>query len=106
MVPNSSAYNRIINAEIGDKMKLLFCPICGDVQAMTYITTRFCRCGKSWGKYTDYRVVTIGGSAIPLGIVNDELLRAVQQRPDTGLGEEFTAFVIPHECETVKQQRT
>jgi hypothetical protein len=43
----------------------------------------------------------IGGKAIPLGIANSSLAKAVRNRPETGQGFEFTAFVIPRECPTI-----
>jgi hypothetical protein len=60
-------------------MKLLFCNKCHDVFRLDR-DARKCHCGAVGGKY-----------------VND--LNAEYY----GMGERFTAFVIPRECDTIKK---
>ncbi len=60
-----------------------------------------CKCGKAKGKYVDYQFAEYSGmSAVPLGISNPSLFNAVLNQPPNGMGELFTAFVIPNFCET------
>ena len=84
-------------------MKLILCPACQDVVKAGLRETRFCQCGKSWGKYRDPLNAEYGGEAIPLGLLNNELRLAVLGQPQAGLGAQFTAFVIPKECPTYKK---
>jgi hypothetical protein len=83
-------------------MKLIFCPHCQDVVKLA-LTTRTCECGMAGGRYLDDALhAEVWGSAIPLGFANSSLASALLVRPDRGMGREFTAFVIPYECPTVK----
>lgn len=96
-------------------MKLIFCPKCQDVKKLQLeITT--CRCNNSWGKYLDGINAEIGGDAIPIGISNSSLAEAIVKeteykesvvpyyRPLRTKGFEFTAFIIPKNCESVKKE--
>jgi hypothetical protein len=58
-------------------------------------------CGKCKGHYIDgiYAVYS-GDCAVPLGFANSTLVKAVNNQPQSGMGENFTAFVIPKICET------
>jgi len=86
-------------------MKLVFCPKCYDVVKMRYTKTK-CECGKSWGKYEkDGLMSQIGGLGIPLGFDNNSLGDALHRRPESGLGSQFTAFVIPKKCDHVKEKK-
>ena len=40
--------------------------------------------------------------AVPIGFANSTLVRAVHNQPKDGMGENFTAFVIPKICSTYK----
>ena len=82
-------------------MKLLFCPQCQDVVKL-FRDQRFCRCRQSWGRYRTAVQAEIGGRAIPLGIADEGFRGALQQRPRDGLGARFEAFVIAHQCTTVR----
>lgn len=83
-------------------MKLLLCPVCHDVRKLLSEKT-LCVCGSSWGRYlTDGLHAEIGGQAIPLGFTNSSLVNAVRNRPKQGMGADFTAFVIPNECDTIR----
>ncbi|NDD53220.1 hypothetical protein EBZ39_04985 [bacterium] len=83
-------------------MKLLLCPDCGDVFNLKEVE-KSCLCGTTRGQYTDdLNAVYTGG--IPIGFANSTFLRAVTQQPQSGRGKEFTAFVIPKECPTFKEQ--
>jgi hypothetical protein len=63
---------------------------------------RWCSCGKVGGKYLDDELYACywGDYAIPLGFANSDLAEAVKNQPEAGLGERFTAFVIPKKCPT------
>ena len=83
-------------------MKLFLCPTCGDVIRLRE-HARQCYCRESWGRYmADGLHAEIGGKAIPLGFVNASLAAAVRNRPESGKGERFTAFVIPRSAPRVK----
>jgi hypothetical protein len=81
-------------------MKLIFCPACQDIIKLTS-SLRYCMCGESHGYYLDEIMAQVGGKAIPLGIVNHSLARALEQRPETGQGKKFVAFVIPKHVPTI-----
>lgn len=86
-------------------MKLIYCPDCDDVQKLVPLMKRKCICGNSWGYYyEDGLDAAIGGKAIPIGFNNQDLLRALKNRPQDGMGERFEAFVIPIECPTITQK--
>lgn len=83
-------------------MKLLLCKECQDVIRLVD-TKRTCKCGKVGGKYNNnLDAVYFGEMAVPLGFANSTLIRAIHNQPDEGIGENFTAFVIPRVCSTYK----
>ena len=83
-------------------MKLIFCTSCHDIVKL-HSEPRTCLCGKSGGRYVDELNAEIKGHAVPLGISNVTLVAALVCRPPSGMGERFDAFVIPHQCDTVKK---
>mgnify|MGYP001165763076 CR=1 FL=1 len=87
-------------------MKLLLCLQCNDIFNLA-LEEKACRCGSTRGKYMDELHATYTGEhAIPLGFTNTSLIQAIQNQPTNGLGEPFTAFVIPKECATfVKEDK-
>lgn len=82
-------------------MKFIFCPHCEDIVRLKR-ETRYCQCRSSWGRYTDDANAIINNVAIPLGLANSTLVKALKERPKSGLGSRFTAFVIPEECPTIR----
>jgi hypothetical protein len=83
-------------------MKLIFCSQCQDVLKLLHCE-RSCHCGGAWGRYLDDGVlVEIRGSAVPLGFLNSQLAAALRHRPESGMGTQFTAFVIAKSCDTVR----
>lgn len=67
---------------------------------------RTCYCGLSGGKYSGIGAHSeIWGAAIPIGFTNDSFERALIQQPTRGAGSEFTAFIIPKQCENVKYSK-
>lgn len=59
--------------ERGGNMKMLYCPMCEDIQKLTF-TIRYCECGESWGFYNKDGVkACIGGSAKLIGMGNGDL---------------------------------
>ena len=83
-------------------MKLLYCPRCEDVIKLTQ-NVRYCECKKSSGKYLfDGLNAEVYGEAVPLGFANSSFTSALRERPKSGDGRRFEAFVIPLNCGTVK----
>ena len=82
-------------------MKLLLCLDCDDIFNLGY-ELKSCSCGETKGKYIDQRnAIYSGVNSIPLGIANDSFGKAIRNQQETfPLGERFTAFVIPKNCET------
>jgi hypothetical protein len=81
-------------------MKLLLCRECQDIIRLV-MEERKCSCGKVSGKYTNNLLAEYKGeTAVPIGISNSTLVKAVNNQPKEGLGTTFEAFVIPKNCET------
>lgn len=81
-------------------MKLLLCKKCNHIFSLT-LQERFCECKATKGRYIDEQNAVYSGKyAVPLGLTNTSLLSAINNQPQTGLGELFTAFVIPKDCST------
>jgi hypothetical protein len=87
-------------------MKLLLCRACQDVIKLAK-TERTCACGAVGGQYLEdgLNATYWGANAVPLGFANSTLVEAVQNRPESGMGYRFTAFVIPQECPTMKREK-
>lgn len=84
-------------------MKLLLCKKCQDIIRLIQDEKRVCQCGKVGGKYIDdLNAVYFGDMAVPLGFANNTLVNAVHNQPKDGMGENFTAFVIPKVCSTYR----
>lgn len=76
-------------------MKLIFCTVCHDIVKLT-TERRTCVCRESSGYYKrDLRTVKISGPAVPIGILNNEFMAAVEEFKKTGKEGNFTSFVIP-----------
>lgn len=85
-------------------MKLLLCRECLDIISIHLDVERVCKCGKTGGKYIDkLNAVYFGDMAVPIGFVNNSLMKAIHRQPQIGMGEEFTAFVIPVNCISFKK---
>jgi hypothetical protein len=82
-------------------MILILCPNCGDIVKL-YSEARTCLCGKSSGWYVD-DIAIIDGDAIPIGISNVSLERAVRLRPANGRGEGFDAWVLPDKSDSARR---
>lgn len=81
-----------------EEVKLFYCQKCKDIQKMMK-HTRACFCGQSWGRYmSDGCRAEIGGSAVPVGIVDSSLDGALANRQPSGRGTRFTAYVSPLEA--------
>jgi hypothetical protein len=80
-------------------MKLLYCLKCSEIFNLD-LSEKKCRCGKSKGQYTDNLNAWFKGPCLPLGIANDSFRTALKNQPETGIGKEFTAFVIEKDCRT------
>ena len=85
-------------------MKLILCTECHDVFKLDYKERR-CKCGRTWGMYEDNGLWAqySGDTAVPLGFANSSLVKAIDNQPQEGMGEEFVAFVIPIECPTMEK---
>ena len=85
-------------------MKLIYCSRCNDIVKLRHDKVRVCFCGRSGGWYhKDGLTATITGDAIPLGFNNSAFVKALANRPEEGMGEEFTAFVIQKKCPTIEE---
>ena len=78
-------------------MKLFLCPLCEDVVRMIEGEMRYCKCGKSGGIYLDKTVAEIEGHAIPIGIANPSLVKAVKLQQGYDYPCRIIAFTIPPE---------
>lgn len=85
-------------------MKLIICPTCNDLFRLTQ-SYRSCECGESGGNYVDDLYAVTYGKAIPIGFINDSFIRAIKNQPESGMGKEFTAFVIPKKCPTITHNK-
>ncbi len=85
-------------------MKLLYCTECHGVFSLRWEVC-YCPCGKTSGQYKDNLNAVYSGPAVPLGFVNRDFKGALENQPEDpyAAGEEFTAFVIPDECPTIKR---
>ena len=84
-------------------MKLIYCPACSDMFRLYPKDVRYCKCKLSWGKYDDNgRTGLIGGRAVPLGMENSSILRAVRDR-DMHEIREIKTFVIPYISGRIKE---
>lgn len=84
-------------------MKLLLCKECQDVVRLIKDQKRVCKCGKVGGKYIDeLNAIYFGEMAVPIGFSNRSLVTAVHNQPKQGMGEDFTAFIIPKICASYK----
>jgi hypothetical protein len=94
-------------------MKLVFCTFCKDVFKLVG-NVRSCSCGKASGvvkeayryprdkpRYTTQQAI-ITGSAKVLGIDDRSLYSAIDNAPEMGTGKDFTAYVLPTKCLSVK----
>jgi hypothetical protein len=87
-------------------MKLIFCPKCQDVFKLIAEKVRHCECGHVWGFYAEDGLnAEISAEAVPLGFANTSFAYAMAYRPKSGSGKEFTAFVIPEECDTIHGEK-
>lgn len=83
-------------------MKLIYCPECHDVVKLE-MEHRECKCKLAYGRYLEDGLhAVINRAAIPLGFNNFSLCPALNNRPASGMGERFEAFVIPVECPTIR----
>jgi len=86
-------------------MKLLVCNKCYDVFNIVRKEERSCSCGESKGRYhEDGLHAYYIGDATPLGFSNFSYLDALENQPESGMGEKFEAFVIPKKCPTFKKR--
>jgi hypothetical protein len=87
-------------------MKLLFCSSCNDVIKLDY-KPRTCKCLKVGGRYLadGLNATYWGDTAVPLGFADASLGRAILNQPKEGKGREFSAFVIPKVCPTMRKEK-
>ena len=85
-------------------MKLILCSKCQDIVRLQNYR-RYCSCGQSSGFYKDDLRAVYSGDAIPLGIDNHDLTRAVLNQPVSGQWEAFKAGVMPVKCSTFKKDK-
>jgi hypothetical protein len=85
-------------------MKLLYCPDCEDVRAISGKEKVYCKCKRSWCYVDADKTAVIGGLGIPIAVNNGKLRTAISHRPETGKGYRFEAFVIPKTCEQLRHE--
>ena len=87
-------------------MKLILCKNCGDIVTLIQDKERFCECGKCSGKYTDELNAWYKGDefVVPLGVAYGSLANVVMTQPESGMGKNFSAFVIPKQCNTFEKK--
>jgi len=85
-------------------MKLVYCKECNSVVRLIAERERVCECGRSGGQYKKdgLNAEFFGENAVPIGFANSSFKEAIQDRPHSGPGSIFTAFVIPTVCGTMK----
>ena len=87
-------------------MKLIFCPSCHDIVRL-FRSQRSCKCGDSWGQYTDHIKANVGGLAIPVGVDNKTFARAVRTRGTTPSAHSelnFDAFVFGNPTKNITRE--
>lgn len=75
-------------------MKILYCMNCRDIIKLRQ-KQKECECGHSGGIYTDNMNIKYWGQAIVIGFDNRSFYNALANQPQEGLGESFSAFVMP-----------
>ena len=83
-------------------MKLLYCKKCMDIILLTP-EIRECKCGECAGFYEDNINAVVSGPGVCLGFSNDSFEEALRNQPETGMGKEFMAFVIPEKVDTIRR---
>lgn len=89
-------------------MKLLLCTSCSSITSL-HFSNQSCKCGKCSGQYVDnINIKYSGDSAIILGFNNRSFIDAIRHQRangnlDTGLGREFTAFIIPTNAPSIRK---
>ena len=78
-------------------MKLIVCPECEDVVRLRNNEMRYCSCGKSGGMYIDKQQAMIEGKAVPIGISNESLVKAITLQEGYDHPVRIIAFTIPIE---------
>jgi len=85
-------------------MKLVYCPECQDLVRL-FVEDRRCKCGQSGGHYeTNGRDAKLWGKAIPFGLDNFELGRALHRQPESGIGKAVSFFIIPKQSPRISYQ--
>lgn len=82
-------------------MKLLYCEFCNDVFSLRKEPSS-CHCGACSGHYEENFSVVATENAVILGFDWKHFKYAISNRPIKGLGKIFKAFIVPHECSTVR----
>ena len=75
-----------------------------DIVTLVPSIKRTCLCKSTGGRYVDNtNVIYFGDDVIPIGFNNSSFLKAIRNRPEVGMGEDFTAFVLPKHTFTLKK---
>lgn len=89
-------------------MKLICCKKCSHVFSLAVKVWRVCDCGRCGGRYLDDCLnAEIFGRAtcLPLGFSNPSFIEAIRNQPEDDWGKNFTAFIIPKKCSTIRYRR-
>jgi hypothetical protein len=86
-------------------MKLILCRCCQDVFKLRVEEERTCACGQVGGKYLKDGVNAVywGENAVPIAFGNSTLADAIIAQPEESWGENFTAWVIPKVCYSMRK---
>ncbi len=82
-------------------MKLIFCLECQDVFKPATRLMTYCKCTKCSGQHIDENNLEYSGPGIPVGFANSTFARAIRNRPESGDGAGFTAFIFPEQCDSI-----
>lgn len=86
-------------------MKLLLCNKCSDIFNLRP-KEKVCGCGETKGRYLEDGIYAVySGDCTPLGFANGSFVAALIDRPESGKGTQFTAFVMPKVCETFNKEQ-
>jgi hypothetical protein len=85
-------------------MKLILCKSCQDIVRPYPNKVRSCECGKITVEAVGSLNIEVSGKkyATPLGFRNSSFRMAVINQPEIGMGQDFVAFVIPKQCDSIK----
>lgn len=92
-------------------MILLLCPTCESIFSLAE-EHKSCDCGQTWGHYVVGDSAVTSEHAIPLGIVEESLIEALENRPKERPGKQrvsgptFVSWVFPKDHPRICREET